>query len=82
MNNLVIDDKKHLEFDRANRSRYWQRDDTSKIERIGKKYQWLALYEILARVMDNFPAFVDSYNDKPERDYVRKLDGFLLPKLK
>lgn len=74
------DDKKHLKFDQEIKTRYWRRDEDSKIERIGKKYQWLALYEILARVMDNFPAFADSYNDKPERDYVRKLDGFYLPK--
>lgn len=74
------DDKKHLKFDQEIKTRYWRRDEDSKIERIGKKYQWLALYEILARVMDNFPAFVDKYNDKPERDYVRKLDGFYLPK--
>ena len=74
------DDKKHLKFDQEIKTRYWRRDEISKIERIGKKYQWLALYEILARVMDNFPAFVDSYNDKPERDYVRNLDGFYLPK--
>ncbi|GAB1659381.1 hypothetical protein [Mannheimia haemolytica] len=74
------DDKKHLEFDKETRSRYWRRDDTSKIERIGKKYQWLALYEILARVMDNFPAFIDSYNDGVKRDYVRNLDDFYLPK--
>ena len=74
------DDEKHLKFDRESRSRYWRRDDTSKIERIGKKYQWLALYEILARVMDNFPAFIDSYNDKSECDYIRNLDDFYLPK--
>ncbi|HDR1433081.1 TPA: hypothetical protein QB425_000799, partial [Pasteurella multocida] len=73
------DDKKHLEFDKETRSRYWQRD-VPKVERIGKKYQWLALYEILARVMDNFPAFVNRYNDKSERDYVRNLDDFYLPK--
>ncbi|WP_274584956.1 ATP-binding protein [Neisseria leonii] len=74
------DDKKHLKFDKETYSRYWRRDNTNKIERIGKKYQWLALYEILARVMDNFPAFVDSYSDKSERAYVKNLDGFYLPK--
>ena len=26
-----------------------------KIERIGKKYQWIAFYEILTRIADNFP---------------------------
>lgn len=74
------DDEKHLAFDREIMSGYWQRHDTSKVERIGKKYQWLALYEILARVMDNFPAFVDWYNDGEKRDYVRNLDNFYLPK--
>lgn len=73
-------DEKHLKFDRECYSRHWRRDDTNKIERIGKKYQWLALYEILARVMDNFPAFIDRYNDESERDYVRNLDDFYLPK--
>lgn len=77
---LGYDDKKHLKFDQEIKTRYWRRDEDSKIERIGKKYQWLALYEILARVMDNFPAFVYSYNDKSERDYVRNLDDFYLPK--
>lgn len=74
------DDKKHLEFDRESCSRDWRRGDTGKIERIGKKYQWLSLYEILARVMDNFPAFIDRDNDESERDYVRNLDDFYLPK--
>lgn len=74
------DDIKHLQFDKETRSRYLRRDDTDKVERIGKKYQWLALYEILARVMDNFPAFIDSYNDGVKRDYVRNLDDFYLPK--
>ncbi|TDQ59446.1 hypothetical protein EDC45_0094 [Mesocricetibacter intestinalis] len=74
------DDEKHLKFDMEIHSKHWQRNDTSKIERIGKKYQWLALYEILARVMDNFPAFVDSYNDKPEHDYIRNLANFNLPR--
>lgn len=28
---------------------------TKKVERIGKKYQWIAFYHILARVSDNYP---------------------------
>ena len=32
-------------------------------ERIGKKYQWLALHELLARVADNFPKLKDSWSD-------------------
>ncbi len=73
------DDNKHFEFDKTFRRFGRSRNDTSKVERIGKKYQWLALYEILARVMDNFPAFIDSYNDDSMRDYIRTLDNFYLP---
>ena len=32
-------------------------------ERIGKKYQWLALHELLARVADNFPMLESSWSD-------------------
>lgn len=32
--------------------RYYGRNDTKKIERIGKKYQWIAFYNILARISD------------------------------
>ena len=32
----------------------YNRHDTKKIERIGKKYQWIALYNILARISDRY----------------------------
>lgn len=32
----------------------YNRHDTRKVERIGKKYQWIALYNILARVSDTY----------------------------
>lgn len=32
-------------------------------ERIGKKYQWLALHELLARVADNFEKLEYSWSD-------------------
>lgn len=35
------------------------------IERIGKKYQWLALYELLARIADNL-VFRSSFSDEAE----------------
>jgi len=46
-------------FDKAEKSiqehnRYNYDRHTHKIERIGKKYQWIAMYETLARVADNF----------------------------
>lgn len=51
-------------------------------ERIGKKYQWIAFYEILARVSDNYTFYEDSYsrNSKPSKyegpwnPYVRDID--------
>jgi hypothetical protein len=49
------DVEKHGEFDRgigAGRARRNQYQ-----ERIGKKYQWIALYEILARISDNFDRY-------------------------
>ncbi|MDL2319781.1 ATP-binding protein [Alistipes sp. OttesenSCG-928-B03] len=53
-------------------------------ERIGKKYQWLAFYEMLARVSDNFPKYTNHYGDKEEsyngpwEPYVRDIDPSLL----
>jgi hypothetical protein len=35
-------------------------------ERIGKKYQWIAFYEILARVSDNYRFYNDWYSDESE----------------
>ncbi len=51
------DVEKHGKFDReigSGRAR-----DTYPKERIGKKYQWLAFYEILARVSDKFPKYAE-----------------------
>lgn len=33
---------------------FYNRYTTKKVERIGKKYQWIAMYNILARVSDNY----------------------------
>ncbi|MBI2417951.1 MAG: ATP-binding protein [Ignavibacteriales bacterium] len=46
------DKEKHGGFDRELRS--GRENISSPNERIGKKYQWLAFHEILARVSDNF----------------------------
>lgn len=51
------DVEKHGKFDREiglGRAR-----DTYPKERIGKKYQWLAMFEILARVSDHFPKYAE-----------------------
>ncbi len=44
--------------------------DTLPHERIGKKYQWIAFYEMLARVSDNFTKYVEwSSRHEEEEDY-------------
>ncbi|PEQ84666.1 hypothetical protein CN481_22120 [Bacillus sp. AFS006103] len=60
------DVEKHGRYDRnvVGRSRY-----NNKIERIGKKYQWLALYEVLARLSDNYQMVDESYWGE-EKNYI------------
>lgn len=41
--------------------------NSDKPERIGKKYQWLAYYEFIARVADNFEYRVDSWTKETQR---------------
>ena len=47
------DIKLHGEYDNLTQHHYEGRNRAN-VERIGKKYQWIALYEILAMVADNF----------------------------
>ena len=42
------------EYDITPHYHRYLRNDTRKVERIGKKYQWIALYNILARVSDRY----------------------------
>lgn len=57
---------------------YYQRNETKKVERIGKKYQWIAMYNILARISDRH--LLNDYNDKYRKykgawePYVRDFD--------
>ncbi|MDU2565004.1 MAG: hypothetical protein E7C89_00225 [Anaerococcus sp.] len=60
---------------------YTDRHDTKKLERIGKKYQWIAFYNILARVSDE-NQLKDLYGDGFEfigswNPYVRDFDPTL-----
>ncbi|MFC0679328.1 hypothetical protein ACFFGH_15950 [Lysobacter korlensis] len=49
--------------------------DRAKVERIGKKYQWLAMDELLCRLADNF--WIDSEYEAPPVIYKSPLDlGF------
>lgn len=66
----------HGEFDhKAREYSYWGNWNT---ERIGKKYQWIALHEILAIIADNHE--VSNWGDKPEpyqgtwEPFVRNID--------
>ena len=54
---------------------------TQKAERIGKKYQWIALYEILAFISDHFqyrPSYTNSEYHGPWQSYERDIDPSFL----
>lgn len=76
------DVEKHGEFDR-NIKRYNIDRNYVAQERIGKKYQWIAFYDILARVSDNFKIY-DDWTDKaqvyngPWNPYVRDIDPTII----
>ncbi len=84
---LIIDkygyrEEKHGVFDQrigSGRGRY-----TIPNERIGKKYQWLALHELLARVADNFLKLEYSWGDNivnyegPWDPFIRDIDPTIL----
>jgi hypothetical protein len=86
MEKYGYDVEKHGEFDRTIGSGRGR--DNGNEERIGKKYQWIAFYEMLARVSDNYPLYEHSYNSKAEAvkyegpwdPYVRDIDPTTLIK--
>lgn len=57
-----------------------------KIERIGKKYQWIAMYELLARISDNYKFLDDSWSKEeaefisPQIIHIRDIDPTHIPK--
>lgn len=56
----------HGDFDRNVKSGYgYTGRSERKVERIGKKYQWIALFEFLALVADNFSFKKESWSDAP-----------------
>lgn len=74
-------DKRLSDYDRSSRRYRYNRQDTKKVERIGKKYQWIAFYNILARVSDTYLLKdweVESYPfEGPWEPYVRDFDPTL-----
>ncbi|MFA5316160.1 MAG: AVAST type 2 anti-phage system protein Avs2 [Dehalococcoidales bacterium] len=86
---LGYDIEKHGKYDR-NIVRHGPIDRRgNKAERIGKKYQWIAFYELLAKVSDNFIMYDErSYKDNipmkydgPWEPYVRDIDPTMLVKV-
>ena len=77
------DKEKHGEFDTAVASSSWYSGGVRN-ERIGKKYQWMAFYELLARVSDNCVKYESSYSKEiapysgPWNPYVRDIDPTIL----
>ena len=77
------DKDKHGKFDREAGESSWHSHGVHN-ERIGKKYQWIAFYELLARVSDNCVKHEDSYSDEiepydgPWNPYVRDFDPTIL----
>lgn len=75
------DVEKHGEFDRRMKSHNYDRHYVME-ERIGKKYQWIAFYDLLARISDYYPCYENSYSreakvrryDGPWDPYVRDID--------
>lgn len=74
---LGYDYKIHGSYDRS--AEDFNDRSESKIERIGKKYQWIALFEILAAITDNYKIYDDwsekqSFYKGPWQLYSRDID--------
>lgn len=76
-------EKDIINITRENLNRY-----DHKIERIGKKYQWISFYETMARITDNFKMYYGYGDDKKEVQYkgafnlpyIRNIDPTILLK--
>lgn len=53
LNDLGYDEKILGDYDKSIGRYGYSRQSVAKVERIGKKYQWIAMYNILARVSDH-----------------------------
>ncbi|MFF1830734.1 NACHT domain-containing protein [Paenarthrobacter sp. NPDC058040] len=62
--------ERFLELDKAVS---WQPSSENRIERIGKKYQWIAYFETLGRILDRYPLDSRSNDDK-RTEYQRPID--------
>lgn len=84
LNNLGYSNTLFGEYDSNMDQNNMTRLNNPKVERIGKKYQWIAMNNILARVADHYKKFdvytLDKKNDKyegPWNPFVRDFDPTL-----
>ena len=63
INKLKYDEDKFTNYDRMVSSQDLNRHETIKTERIGKKYQWITMFNFLARISDNYP-MINNYTDE------------------
>lgn len=69
---LGYDVEKHGKYDRNCTDRVGLRFQLGRKERIGKKYQWIALYELAAQVCDNYQMKVyDNDIGEPHQEYCK-----------
>lgn len=70
----------HGEFDRMGGT-YYDRGN-NQIERIGKKYQWMAFHEVFAKLADNFPTFKEeTIYDQQYEEYRSNLWKKFIPNM-
>lgn len=82
---LGYDVNKHGEFDREIQNRHYDRHFVA-TERIGKKYQWIAMYELLSQVSDKYKMNKDHCSNNKEMTlfqgpwapFVRNIDPTVL----
>lgn len=76
INELGYDNSLFGNYD-DNLGRYnYDRHNTAKVERIGKKYQWISMYNILARIADNCKR-IDRYSDEEPQKYDGPWDPYV-----
>lgn len=74
---MGYDIETHGEYDNMN-GQYFDRHSNT-LERIGKKYQWIAFHELLARLTDNFPIYKEKnyYSEEYNRYLEKKSEDFM-----
>lgn len=49
------------------------------IDRVGKKYQWLAMYEVIAKLMDNYKGKTNSFLKNSGLKWISEIKDFTFP---